>query len=194
MPMIQAPRRTSAASARPCSPAGKVQRRLGAALCALTLWAGLTAGSTMAADTPAGDGRAVLEASLPDVTGKKVRVADIGARVWVINFWATWCPPCRNEIPDLIAVHEAYKDRGAQVVGIAIEQPEPIPDFVKAYKMSYPVLVDRAEGLRLMREVGNNIGALPYTVVLDKDGRILMSKRGVVSRGRLETALNEALK
>jgi thiol-disulfide isomerase/thioredoxin len=138
-------------------------------------------------------GGALLEAGLARVGGGSGRLADIPARVLAVNFWATWCKPCRFEIPELVEVHRTWRPRGASVVGIAIDDADRLPDFLRIFRVDYPMFVAPERGPALMRDLGNVGGALPFTVVLRQSGEVLAERHGIVDRARLETWLREAL-
>ena len=93
-------------------------------------------------------------------------------KILLINFWATWCPPCREEIPDFIRLHDEFKDRDFSVIGLAIDKQDKVNAFEQEIGISYPSLIVEKEGYALMEEYGSLHGALPYTVILDKKGNI----------------------
>jgi thiol-disulfide isomerase/thioredoxin len=115
-------------------------------------------------------------------------------KVLVCNFWATWCPPCREEIPLLVSQRDALASKGLEVVGIAVDSAPKVAEFAKTAKISYPILVAEASGIGLMRELGNRSGALPYTVFLDRDGTIVARKLGALHRPELERILQKLLR
>lgn len=131
--------------------------------------------------------------SLPDLDGMVRAIAEWRGRVILLNFWATWCSPCREEIPILIDLQERLADQGLQVVGVALEQAEQVRDFANELKINYPVLVGEQEVVRITLEYGNDIGALPYTAIIDRDGRIVFVKRGPVSGPEAEAIINALL-
>jgi thiol-disulfide isomerase/thioredoxin len=129
-------------------------------------------------------------------TGLDGRVRGIDewrGKVLVCNFWATWCPPCREEIPLLVSERNAFASKGLEVVGIAVDSAAKVAEFAKTIKISYPILVADASGIKLMRELGNRSGALPYTVFLDRDGTIVGRKLGALHRPELERILHDLL-
>lgn len=116
--------------------------------------------------------------SLPDKDGNMHSVQEWNDRVLVINFWATWCPPCRDEIPEFIKLQDKYAERGLQFIGIALHKPEEVQNFVAEMGMNYPVLVGEQTVIRVAEDYGNRIGILPYTVIIGRDQRIAFIKKG----------------
>jgi len=126
---------------------------------------------------------------LPDQYGKTQSLAQWRGKVLVLNFWATWCAPCREEIPDFIAVRTQYRTQNVEMVGIAIDSAQPVAAYVRDIHMPYPVLIGEGEALGLARALGNSSGALPYTVVINSAGRIVLRHLGRLPRAQLETIL-----
>jgi peroxiredoxin len=119
--------------------------------------------------------------SLADINGKMRRIDEWNGRVIALNFWATWCPPCRQEIPEFVALQSRYADRGLQIVGIALQRPEEVQEFMQEHHINYPVLAGELDVIALSRVYGNDIGALPYTVIIDRQGKIVFVKQGRLS-------------
>lgn len=124
----------------------------------------------------------LLAASLPDLSGQKRHLAEWKGRVVLCNFWATWCAPCREEIPMLDALRGEFSRFGFEVVGIAVDNAAKVKEYADKYRVSYPILIAEAEGLDLMRKLGNTAGALPFTVVLGRNSRILSRKLGILRK------------
>jgi thiol-disulfide isomerase/thioredoxin len=133
-------------------------------------------------------------AGFPDFEGTPRRLAEWRGRVLVCNFWATWCGPCREEIPLLIAVRQNYATLGGEVVGIAIDNAAKVREFSASFGISYPILLAEADGLDLMRKLGNSSGGLPYTVIADRQGVPVQRKLGALKPGELEKILDPLLK
>ena len=128
----------------------------------------------------------IYSAHLPDVGGVAHSLAQWRGRVLVVNFWATWCAPCREEIPGFVRLQARYGARGLQLVGIAIDQPGKVADFARELGINYPVLIGGVESLELLRQAGNRQAVLPYTLVIDREGKIVSRQPGGLKESRLE--------
>jgi peroxiredoxin len=127
--------------------------------------------------------------SLPDQSGKSIALADYRGKPLIVNFWARWCVPCRDEIPELREVAKQYGAKGLTVLGIGLEDNIPnVQDFIKAYEMDYPLLFAQSQGIELMKTLGNHKAGLPFTVFIDRKGMIVGHKLGRISRSQLDAA------
>jgi thiol-disulfide isomerase/thioredoxin len=122
-----------------------------------------------------------LDFSFPDVNGQMQSVAQWRGRILVINFWATWCPPCLKEIPELIKWQQAYQDQSLQFVGIAIEDRQSVVDYLQTININYPILIAGDAGSTLSRQLGNIISAVPFTVIVNSQGQIIHRQPGELS-------------
>ena len=120
----------------------------------------------------------VFDWSFADVAGQPQALAQWRGRLLVLNFWATWCPPCLHEIPAFIALQQRLGGKDLQFVGIALDQVESVRPFVADHGMNYPVLVGDQDVARFMTSLGNEVGGLPYTVIIGRDGKVLAKHQG----------------
>ncbi|MBZ4200648.1 MAG: TlpA family protein disulfide reductase [Methylotenera sp.] len=114
-------------------------------------------------------------------------------KVIVLNFWATWCPPCREEMPELSELHTQYQTNNVVVIGLAVDELSLVKEFAEASPVSYPLLVGEDEGMQLASDFGNNQGVLPYTVIIGQDGKVLKTYFGRISKALLSDALKPIL-
>lgn len=138
--------------------------------------------------------QAVLATQLPDLDGTEQAVSQWLGKVLVVNFWATWCTPCRDEIPEFIEAQKKYGDQGLLFIGIAIDQPDKVQMFSKEFGINYPVLVGSINTWSLLEAAGNRMAALPYTVVIDRSGNLVENYLGRVDLKKLEKRVIPLLK
>ena len=124
---------------------------------------------------------------LPRPEGGELRMAALWGKPLVLNFWATWCPPCIEELPELERFHQAWSPRGWQVAGLAVDAPTPVREFLARQPLSFPVGLAGLDGSALSRTLGNDRGALPFTAVFDGAGRMVQRKLGQTSFDELAT-------
>jgi thiol-disulfide isomerase/thioredoxin len=134
-------------------------------------------------------GDKVLAAAFQDLNGQRQLLSQWRGKVLVVNFWATWCPPCRAEIPGFIELHRELAGRGVQFVGIAIDQSAKVNEFARELGMNYPLLIGEDDALELQRQLGNQSGGLPFTVVLDSGGRLVSRHQGNFGAAQLRSIL-----
>jgi thiol-disulfide isomerase/thioredoxin len=116
--------------------------------------------------------------SLPDLQGQNRTNTEWDGKVVIINFWATWCPPCIKEIPMFIKLQEKYAAQGLQLVGIAIDNPKAVQEFVNNKGINYPILVGEQDAITVANRFGNHFGTLPFTVVIDRQAQIVRRHPG----------------
>jgi thiol-disulfide isomerase/thioredoxin len=143
----------------------------------------------------ANDSTPLFAATLHDIDSRPVALAEFWGQPLIVNFWARWCGPCREEIPELISLAKANQASGLKVIGIGLENnSENVKDFVKAYEMDYTLLFAPVDGISLMRALGNGRAAVPFTLAIDRTGRVVMHRLGQASRAELDKAAAAALK
>ena len=130
---------------------------------------------------------------LLDLDGEAHTLADFSGRFVLLNFWATWCPPCREEIPVLIAAQSRYGDQGLQVIGVAVDTAEAVAGFHAQTPFNFPSLLGGDDALTLLGDYGNPSGVLPYSVLIAPDGAVLARHRGAFSADSLATLLAKSL-
>lgn len=140
----------------------------------------------------------VLQAELRSANGNPIKLSDYAGKVLIVNLWATWCGPCRSEIPELVKLHQEFQSQGLEIVGLSTENPdasaEQVREFVKAFKMDYPVgWATQEVAVTLMRGNGN----IPQSFLVARDGRIVKRFIGFsleVTPPQLRKAIEDALK
>jgi thiol-disulfide isomerase/thioredoxin len=135
----------------------------------------------------------VLGARVTDVRGATLSLEQWRGRVLVINYWATWCAPCREEIPAFVRLQERYGSRGLQFIGIAIDQPDKVAEFASEFRINYPLMLGGVETIELLRRAGNRAGVLPYTLVIDRKGNLVSREQGGLKEARLEGIIQPLL-
>lgn len=136
---------------------------------------------------------AFFAASLPDIEGNMQAFSQWRGNVLIVNFWATWCAPCREEIPEFIDIQEKYREQGLVLLGIAIDQHERVEAFSKEFAINYPVVVGDLDAFSLAEAMGNPQGALPYTVMINRAGEIVDSHLGRIHGDKVEEMLKPLL-
>lgn len=131
--------------------------------------------------------------SLPDIHGTVRNVSEWDGHVIALNFWATWCSPCLQEIPEFVALQNKYAEQGLQFVGIALQNADEISGFVKSRGINYPVLVGQMDVVRLAESLGDNMGTLPYTVIIDRNRKINFIKNGRLQGDKAEKVIRSLL-
>jgi thiol-disulfide isomerase/thioredoxin len=147
--------------------------------------------TTQSADVSTPDKRP--EFSLTDIEGKTQDIKQWDGKVIMVNFWATWCPPCRKEIPAFIELQDAYRDKGLAIVGVAIDTKQNVIDFTDPMGVNYPVLIGNQEGISLAKAYGNRYGVLPYTVFIDRSGKIVQTHRNELTFDEAEAIIKPLL-
>lgn len=131
--------------------------------------------------------------SLPDLDNRVRKIAEWDGKVVLLNFWAPWCPPCRHEIPAFVDLAKKYGNEGLAVIGVTIDTEKNAQNFVDAYGVDYPILVGGDAGAAIAKAYGNNVGALPYTVVIDRQGHIRYKQAGELTFNAAEKVIKPLL-
>jgi thiol-disulfide isomerase/thioredoxin len=131
--------------------------------------------------------------TLPDLEGTPRSSTEWDGTIRVVNFWATWCPPCIREIPLLMDIQREYAQRGVQVIGIAIDETAAVTEFAAEFGFNYPVLIGQEDAWELGNRFLDGFIGLPFTAFADRSGRILRVHTGELHREQLEAILAELL-
>lgn len=135
----------------------------------------------------------IFAVTLMDVHGEQQSMSQWKGKVLVVNFWATWCAPCREEIPEFIEMQNEYRDQELLFVGIAIDRKEKVVAYSKEFGINYPVLIGNSNTMSVAEETGNPHGALPYTIIVNREGEIIDTFLGRVHKKKLEKTLKPLL-
>jgi len=118
----------------------------------------------------------IVPFSLQDLDGNTRSISEWSDRRVLINFWATWCVPCRREMPMLQNLYLNKDSHNIEIIGIAVDQNEPVRDFIHEYGIEFPILIGQSNAYEIMQQLGNTATTLPYTVVVEPDGLITWYK------------------
>jgi thiol-disulfide isomerase/thioredoxin len=139
------------------------------------------------------DATALLALSLPDASGKEQSIGQWRGKVVVVNFWATWCAPCREEMPEFMRAQTEFGARGLQFVGIAVDQADKVDQFANELGLNYPTLIGGYGAVELSRTLGNSLAALPFTIIVDRQGRVAYTQLGLLKPDQLRTIVGKLL-
>lgn len=131
-----------------------------------------------------------LDATLPDRDGHRRQLSDWDGKLVVLNFWASWCGPCREEMPMLDAARSRHAAAGVEIIGVAAEEAEPALAFLREHPVAYPILIDApGTGPDLSLRFGNTRSVLPFNVLIGRDGRVLAQRMGNMNEAAFEAWL-----
>lgn len=129
------------------------------------------------------------EFSLPDLEDKQRNISEWDGKIRLVNFWATWCPPCVREMPAFVEMQEQYADKDFVVIGIAIDYKDAVIDFVDSIGVNYPIVYGEMGALELTSLYGNRLGVLPYSVFIGKDNKIISTHNGEITAETIKNVL-----
>ncbi len=145
--------------------------------------------ANLGSDGRLSDASRAPEFTLTDLQGRMVSLADFRGKVVILDFWATWCPPCKREIPGFIGLQKAYASRGVQIVGVGLDEPADIRQFAASHGINYPVLLGNDEVSALY----GGISGIPTTFIIDKSGKIVRRFEGFTERSVFEREIESLL-
>jgi len=143
-------------------------------------------------DEPA-DAATLMSLSLPDASGREQALNQWKGKVLIVNFWATWCAPCREEMPGFVQAQREFGARGLQFVGIAVDEPDKAERFARELNVNYPILIGGYGAIELSKTLGNRVVALPFTIVVDRQGRVAFTQLGPLKPDRLTHIMSKLL-
>jgi peroxiredoxin len=121
--------------------------------------------------------------SLKDLKGSTVKLSDYAGKVVILNFWATWCPPCKTELPDFVKFYDSNCNNGIEIIGIAVgSKPEEVKKMAEEYKITYPLCISDGK----VESLYGGVRFVPTTVIIDRKGNIKMKKTGALSEEELK--------
>lgn len=129
---------------------------------------------------------ALWQARFPRPEGGELEMAKFLGQPLVLNFWGTWCPPCIKEMPELDQLQRQWGASGGRVLGLAVDNPTAVREFLARRPVSYTIGLAGFEGAELSRQLGNTQGSLPFTVLFDRRGEIVQRKLGAVNLAELQ--------
>jgi len=173
----------------------RIFRRAAYALVALAAFgAGVWLSTSRQVEAPQDSASDVIfSLSLPDFENKLQRLSQWRGKVLVVNFWATWCAPCREEIPIFVKMQEKYGNKRLQFVGISIDKADKTVEFAHKFGINYPTLIGTFDTVETSRQAGNKRRVLPYTVIFDRSGQIVTTELGGLTEEKLESVINPLL-
>lgn len=138
-------------------------------------------------DAPAAKVSDQLDFSLPDLDGNVRNLSDWDGKARLVNFWATWCAPCRREIPLLKSTQEAYAHNNLQIIGVAVDFLEPVQTYAEEAQFNYPVLVGQEDAMAAAEATGIKFIGMPFTMVVAPGGELLKTHIGEIVESHIET-------
>jgi len=164
-----------------------------AGLAGLAIWAG------QADPPPAKPGEvdasagAIYTSSFVDTEGKSQSLGQWQHKLLIINFWATWCGPCKEEMPIFAKLQKKYSAKGLQIIGIAADSPLNVANFAKQLPVGYPLFPDEMGAIEFSKRLGNRLGLLPHTVIVIPSGKVVYARLGVIVENEFEAIIAENL-
>ena len=149
--------------------------------------------ASLSSETIESAAKKMMLAPLTDVNGKMQTLSTSRGKVLVVNFWATWCTPCRKEIPALKKIQTKYAANGVQIVGIALDNVAKVREYALEININYNFLIGNADTLVISKDLGNQAGVLPFTVILDRAGKVVYTHAGALTEADFDAVLASLL-
>jgi thiol-disulfide isomerase/thioredoxin len=163
-------------------------------LAALALWIGQSATPSAKPKEVDASAGIIYTSSFPDIGGKTQSLGQWQHKLLIINFWATWCAPCKEEMPVFARLQKKYADNGLQIVGIAADSSLNVVNFDKNMpggSIGYPLLPDEVRAIEFSKRLGNRLGLLPYTVIVRPGGEVIKTQIGIISEAEFEAIIRQ---
>jgi thiol-disulfide isomerase/thioredoxin len=135
----------------------------------------------------------LLNTTLPDIKGQPQTLNHWQGKILIINFWATWCPPCLTEIPEFMTLQAEYANQNVQFIGIAVDEKDAVLAFNAKMKVNYPLLMAGNEGVMLSKDWGNTLESVPFTAIINPQGQIIHRQLGEMNRAELLNVIQPLL-
>ena len=129
------------------------------------------------------------EFSLENINGEMISIEEFKGKKTLINFWATWCRPCRKEMPMLNGVYLSQNPSEFSVVGIAIDKPEKVAQFIAELGINFPIMIGQSDAYDIMKKLGNEALTLPYTILIDETGQVIWNKNTELKHSDMDEVL-----
>jgi len=136
-------------------------------------------------------GKVATDFSLPNTKGGQLKLSDYKGKLVLLNFWASWCPPCRAEIPGFIKVQDSNKDNGFTFIGVAIEDKKSAANYAEEVGINYPISYGLEDSFKVAAKYGNPDGGLPYSVLISPDQKIISVYSGFLSEDKLQDMIDK---
>jgi thiol-disulfide isomerase/thioredoxin len=133
----------------------------------------------------------LLALTLPDLAGQQQSLAQWKGKLLIVNFWATWCAPCREEMPEFVRAQKEFGGKGLQFVGIAADEADKVRQFAGDIGLNYPALIGGYGAMELSRTLGNGLMALPFTIIVGRDGAIIHTQLGPLKSDQLRLMIEK---
>ena len=131
----------------------------------------------------------IIDFALPDLEGNVRRISDWNGKGRLVNFWATWCAPCRREIPLLKKTQAANADENVQIIGIAVDFPDEVAAFAEEAEFNYPILIGQEDAMAAAEASGIDFIGMPFTMIIAPDGELLKSHMGEIVEAHIDAVI-----